>query len=60
MHELGRLLDEEMTDKERLDLEDAEAICRRLLSWDLEDSQGLGEAGVKAKLAEVLGRNSSN
>ncbi|TFK40842.1 DNA mismatch repair protein MutS [Crucibulum laeve] len=34
-HELGRLLDEEMADEERTDLEDAEGVCRRFLSWDL-------------------------
>ena len=45
-----------MTEEERLDLEDAEAVCRRFLTWDLDDEQGLGE-GVKTKLAEVLGRN---
>lgn len=53
---MGKLLDEEMTEEERLDLEDAEAVCRRFLTWDLDDEQGLGE-GVKTKLAEVLGRN---
>ncbi|KAF8631396.1 hypothetical protein AX15_002404 [Amanita polypyramis BW_CC] len=59
MHELGRLLDEEMTDEERIDLQDAEAVCRRFLAWDLGDNQGLGEGGVKAKLAAVLGRSNS-
>lgn len=56
-HELGKLLDEEMTKEERLDLEDSEAVCRRFLTWDLDDKQGLGEGGVKTKLAEVLGKN---
>ncbi|KAF7365135.1 MutS 5 [Mycena venus] len=51
-HELGRLLDEEMTDKEREDLADAEVVCRRFLKWNLED----GEGNVKGRLAEVLGR----
>ncbi|KAK2465358.1 hypothetical protein APHAL10511_002712 [Amanita phalloides] len=58
-HEVGRLLDEEMTEEERLDLEGAEAICRRFLTWDLDDNQGLGEGGVKAKLSEILGRDCS-
>jgi DNA mismatch repair protein MSH5 len=53
---LGKLLDEEMTEEERLDLEDSEAVCRRFLTWDLDDKQGLGEGGVKTKLAEVLGK----
>jgi len=56
-HELGELLDEEMTEEERLDLEDAEGVCRRFLAWDLDDKRDLGEGGVRAKLAEVLGRN---
>ncbi|KAF8627457.1 hypothetical protein AX17_006270 [Amanita inopinata Kibby_2008] len=56
-HELGKLLDEGMTEKEQLDLEDAEDVCRRFLSWDLEDNRVLVKGGVKVKLAEVLGRN---
>ncbi|KAJ7761594.1 DNA mismatch repair protein MutS [Mycena maculata] len=55
-HELGQLLDEAMTDKEREDLEDAEAVCRRFLQWNLE---GDGGGNVKARLAEVLGRKDS-
>ncbi|KAJ7610685.1 DNA mismatch repair protein MutS [Mycena rosella] len=43
----------EMTDKERADLEDAEAVCRRFLQWNLE---GDGGGNVKVRLAEVLGR----
>jgi DNA mismatch repair protein MSH5 len=41
-----------MTEKEREDLADAEAVCRRFLQWNLED----GEGNVKGRLAEVLGR----
>ncbi|KAJ7016657.1 DNA mismatch repair protein MutS [Mycena alexandri] len=52
-HELGKLLDEEMTDKEREDLADAEAVCRKFLQWDLE---GDGGGNVKGRLADVLGR----
>lgn len=55
MHEIGRLLDEEMTEQERLDLEDAEAVCRHFLAWDLDAVDG--DANVKAKLAVCLGRN---
>ncbi|KAK0503937.1 DNA mismatch repair protein MutS [Armillaria luteobubalina] len=50
-HELSRLLDEEMTEEERKELEDAEAVCRRFLAWDLENEHG----NVKKKLAEILG-----
>ncbi|KAK7048433.1 muts 5 [Favolaschia claudopus] len=52
-HELGKLLDEEMTDQEREDLADAEAVCRRFLHWNLQEEEG----SVKARLAEILGRN---
>lgn len=53
IHELGRLLDESMTEKERLDLEDAETVCRRFLAWDLNvTDQGIN---VKTKLAACLG-----
>ncbi|KIL63255.1 hypothetical protein M378DRAFT_187097 [Amanita muscaria Koide BX008] len=58
VHDLGRLHDEEMSEEEKTDLGDAEAVCRRFLAWDLEEKDGLGEGGVKAKLAEVLGRSS--
>ena len=56
IHELGTLLDEEMTEDEKLDLEDAEERCRQFLAWDMEASRG-GEVDVKAKLGEVLGRD---
>ncbi|KAJ7069760.1 DNA mismatch repair protein MutS [Mycena amicta] len=52
-HELGKLLDEEMTEEERSDLEEAEAVCRRFLEWDLD---GDGGGNVKCRLAAVLGR----
>jgi len=57
MHELGRLLDEEMTENERKDLQDAEIVCRRFLAWDLQaDEEGIAEGEAKRKLAAVLGR----
>ncbi|KAF9554712.1 hypothetical protein CPC08DRAFT_744416 [Agrocybe pediades] len=57
-HKLNLLLDEGMTEAERLELEDAEAVCRRFLAWDLkaDAEQELGEGYVKRKLGEVLGR----
>lgn len=54
-HELARLLDEEMTKEEEEDLQETEAICRRFLSWDFQDSD-MGVGDRKRKLAEVLGR----
>ncbi|KAL1736511.1 DNA mismatch repair protein MutS [Schizophyllum commune] len=52
-HELGQLLDEEMSEKERDELEEAEAVCRRFLAWNLGDDDG---TEVKSKLAKVLGK----
>lgn len=47
-----------MTESERLDLENAEAVCRRFLSWDLKaDEDDINEGQVKTKLRGVLGRD---
>jgi DNA mismatch repair protein MSH5 len=43
-----------MTDKERADLKDAEAVCRRFLAWDLDVNQ---EENVKERLKSCLGIN---
>lgn len=46
-----------MTAKERQDLEDAEAVCRRFLAWDLQaEAETVEDGGVKRKLAIVLGK----
>ena len=42
-----------MTEKERDELEGAEAVCRRFLAWNLGEDDG---TEVKGKLAKVLGR----
>ncbi|KII86749.1 hypothetical protein PLICRDRAFT_164045 [Plicaturopsis crispa FD-325 SS-3] len=56
-NELRLLLDEAMTAEEERDLEDAEAMCRRYLAWDFSAEDGdVGSGGVRAKMAEVLGR----
>lgn len=57
-HNLTRLLDEEMTAKEIQELEEAEAVCRRFMEWDLDSFGGdnIGCASVKARLGEVLGK----
>ncbi|CCM03560.1 uncharacterized protein FIBRA_05696 [Fibroporia radiculosa] len=56
-HELGRLLDEDMTEDEQKDLENAEDVCRQFLAWDLtmdrDHYDGIGD--VKRMLADVLG-----
>ncbi|PSR70515.1 hypothetical protein PHLCEN_2v13554 [Hermanssonia centrifuga] len=48
-----------MTEDERLDLEDAEEVCRRFLAWDLDAARGGAEGDVKRVLAEVVGRDAS-
>ncbi|RDX49897.1 hypothetical protein OH76DRAFT_495372 [Lentinus brumalis] len=53
-HEVCQLLDEDMTDRERQELEEAEEICRKFLSWDL--SAAGRQRPVRAILAETLDR----
>lgn len=60
MHELGTLLDEEMTPEECVDLEDAEEVCRRFLAWDLEAARGSARGEVKDALGQVLGRDAAD
>jgi len=55
IHELGQLLDEEMTEVETDDLKDAEMACRRFMAWNLEET----ENNVKSKLVEVVRREVS-
>ncbi|KAH7915490.1 DNA mismatch repair protein MutS [Hygrophoropsis aurantiaca] len=56
-HELGDLLEEDMTADEQKDLEDAETICRRFLTWDLQSDEATEQTNVKDVLAMVLGRD---
>ncbi|KAF7981474.1 hypothetical protein HWV62_33515 [Athelia sp. TMB] len=54
-HEIGMLLDEDMTPKERDELAEAEAVCRRFLACELgPDTEA--EGGRKRELAQVLDR----
>ena len=55
-HEMCVLLDEDMTSKERQELEDAEEVCRRFLAWKLEHEQADMSRPVRDVLTEVLGR----
>ena len=59
-YELGRLLDEGMNEEERLDLAEAEEVCRRFLKWDLKAEAEREDGRVKAKLGHVLGIDSDN
>ena len=58
-HKLNVLLDEKMTDADRSDLEDAEAVCRRFLAWNLKGDDDPSKGYVKMKLGQVLGRQNS-
>ena len=57
-HELDELLDEGMSEVERLDLAEAEEVCRRFLRWDLKAEAKREDGRVKVKLGHVLGRES--
>jgi len=46
-----------MSEEERADLTDAEAVCRRFLSWDMGEADDMGNGQARAKLAEILGRD---
>lgn len=52
------MLDEGMSEAERLDLAEAEAVCRRFMQWDLKAEAEREDGRVKAKLGEVLGKES--
>ncbi|KAI0697886.1 DNA mismatch repair protein MutS [Cytidiella melzeri] len=55
-HELGQLLDEEMTEQERSDFGEAEEVCRRFLAWDLDGGREDARGPVKEDLSKVVGR----
>lgn len=54
VHEIGRLLDDEMTKEEKKDLEDAEAVFKRFLDWRLDEWSD-EQVDVLGKLREILG-----
>ncbi|KAI8986224.1 DNA mismatch repair protein MutS [Trametes punicea] len=56
-HEICQLLDEDMSDVERRELEEAEEVCRKFLAWDLSRDAREGNPPVRDVLAEVLGRS---
>ena len=53
-HELEKLLDEDMTEEEARELEEAEAIGRKFLAWDLSDETAMDKP-PKEFVAEILG-----
>ena len=57
LHEIGQLLDEELAEPEKQELIEAEQICRKFMAWNMDEDDECSTAGVKKKLAEVLGRS---
>ncbi|KAI6129695.1 muts domain V-domain-containing protein [Pisolithus croceorrhizus] len=55
-YELGKLLEEQMSEEELLDLQNAEKVARRFLEWDLTSEEAAHQTGVKARLAQILGQ----
>ena len=53
-HELEKLLDEDMTEEEARELEEAEAIGRKFLAWNLGDETAT-DRPPKEFVAEILG-----
>ena len=49
-----------MTEEERIDLERAEDVCRRFLTWDLEVAKEDEDVDVKQVLRQVLGKDSND
>jgi len=53
-HEVEKLLDEDMTEDEARELEEAEAIGRKFLAWNLDDETAMDKP-PKEFVAEILG-----
>ena len=53
-HELEKLLDEDMTEEEARELEEAETIGRKFLTWNLDD-ETIMDRPLKEAVAEILG-----
>lgn len=53
-HELEKVLDEDMTEEEARELEEAEAIGRKFLEWNLDDEAAMRQP-LKEFVAEILG-----
>ncbi|KAI6042638.1 DNA mismatch repair protein MutS, partial [Pisolithus marmoratus] len=49
MYELGKLLEEQMSEKELLDLQEAEKVARRFLEWDLTSEEAAHQTGCESK-----------
>ncbi|KAI0315802.1 muts domain V-domain-containing protein [Amylostereum chailletii] len=58
--EITRLLDEAMTEEQWIEMEKAEEVCRRFLTWDLATQSTETEGEVKAMLSAVLCRENGS
>ena len=48
-HRIDQLLDEEMNEQEKLELHEAEDVCRRFIKWEIADLEN-----VKSGLASIV------
>jgi len=54
-NELNLLLDEQMSEREREELQECEAVCRRFLEWDLNELIERKDFGsVRAQLEAIV------
>ena len=49
-----------MTDKERLEFEEAEEVCRKFLAWDFDTAKDDSRGNIKEILGKVLGRDTES
>lgn len=53
-------MDEAMTEEQWVEMENAEEVCRRFLTWDLTTQSTETEGEVKALLSAALCREDDN
>ncbi|GJJ15544.1 hypothetical protein Clacol_009822 [Clathrus columnatus] len=54
-HAIQEIVDDKMTAEEERELENAEAVCRRFLAWDISADMEKDDIDVMGKLKEILG-----
>jgi hypothetical protein len=47
----------QFSEEEQLDMDLASAVCQRFLEWDLESQEEASFGQVRARLAQMLGRD---
>ena len=53
-NELNLLLDEQMSERERQELQECEAVCRRFLEWDLNEFVERKDFGLARSQLEAI------